>query len=144
MLAQARPLWSALPVGALQRQILAELAREGGLEPEELAKLWQGTSGSGPRSAPSRRSGGEDSPFDDGPPPEDDPSYGHDSWDAGAPASSGGYGSGSGGGNRWRSRVRSALANLAVAGSCWAKRLASWDAGLGTVWRAYGRRMRRK
>jgi DNA primase len=42
MLAQARPLWEALPDGALKRQLLPELARQGQLEPADLAALWGG------------------------------------------------------------------------------------------------------
>jgi DNA primase len=42
MLAQARPLWSALPDGALRRQLLGELALKGGLPVDELAHLWEG------------------------------------------------------------------------------------------------------
>jgi DNA primase len=40
-LAQARPLWSALPDGALRRQILGELAAMAQLSPEELRASWQ-------------------------------------------------------------------------------------------------------
>ena len=40
MLATARPMWSALPEGALRRQLFAELARAGGLEATELEALW--------------------------------------------------------------------------------------------------------
>jgi len=40
MLAQARPLWAALPDGALRRQLLPELARAGQLGPEDLSGLW--------------------------------------------------------------------------------------------------------
>ena len=40
MLAQARPLWAALPDGALKRQLLPELARQAQLEPADLASLW--------------------------------------------------------------------------------------------------------
>ncbi|MCZ2442088.1 MAG: toprim domain-containing protein [Burkholderiales bacterium] len=50
MLAQAQALWAALPAGALQRQLLGELAHAGQMEPAELAALW----GSG--RAPSGRS----------------------------------------------------------------------------------------
>jgi len=50
MLAQAKPLWSALPDGALKRQLFGELARAGALEPAELAALWGG-------SPPPRRDG---------------------------------------------------------------------------------------
>ncbi|MFO1329289.1 MAG: DNA primase [Rubrivivax sp.] len=41
MLAQARPLWSALPEGSLRRQLLGDLARAAQLQPDELAHLWQ-------------------------------------------------------------------------------------------------------
>ena len=40
MLAQARPLWSALPDGALKRQLLPELARQSQLELNDLSSLW--------------------------------------------------------------------------------------------------------
>lgn len=40
MLAQARPLWQALPDGALKRQLLPELARRAQLEVADLSALW--------------------------------------------------------------------------------------------------------
>ncbi|WP_280150419.1 DNA primase [Piscinibacter sp. XHJ-5] len=40
MLAAAKPLWSALPDGALKRQLLAELAALGHLDAADLASLW--------------------------------------------------------------------------------------------------------
>ncbi|MGE4328741.1 DNA primase [Diaphorobacter sp.] len=40
MLSNARPLWAALPDGALKRQLLAELGDLGQLPPKELAELW--------------------------------------------------------------------------------------------------------
>ena len=40
--AEARPLWSALPDGSLSRQLLRDIAATGGLETAELAELWQG------------------------------------------------------------------------------------------------------
>ena len=43
MLAQARPLWQALPDGALRRQLLPELARQGQLDTAELVALWRPT-----------------------------------------------------------------------------------------------------
>ena len=43
MLAQAKPLWLALPEGALKRQMLPELARQAQLDPSELSALWVGT-----------------------------------------------------------------------------------------------------
>ncbi len=42
MLAQARPLWQALPDGALKRQLLPELAQRARLEPADLLALWGG------------------------------------------------------------------------------------------------------
>ncbi|MBA3598822.1 MAG: DNA primase, partial [Methylibium sp.] len=39
-LAQARPLWLALPDGALKRQLLGDLARQGGIEISDLDELW--------------------------------------------------------------------------------------------------------
>ena len=40
MLAQSKPLWLALPDGALKRQMLGELARRAQLELSELTSLW--------------------------------------------------------------------------------------------------------
>ena len=40
MLAQAKPLWMALPDGALKRQLLPELARQAQLDSADLASLW--------------------------------------------------------------------------------------------------------
>ncbi len=40
MLAQAKPLWSALPDGALRRQLLPELARQAQMEIGDLSALW--------------------------------------------------------------------------------------------------------
>ncbi len=40
MLAQARPLWSQLPVGALRLQLLNEMAQAGKIAVEELSALW--------------------------------------------------------------------------------------------------------
>ncbi|WP_119153573.1 DNA primase [Caldimonas tepidiphila] len=42
MLAQAKPMWSALPAGAFRQQMLAELAGLGGLEPGDLLQHWEG------------------------------------------------------------------------------------------------------
>ncbi len=60
MLAQARPLWSALPDGALKRQLLPELARAGHLSSDDVLALWgqrAGADAQGPRreAAPSLR-----------------------------------------------------------------------------------------
>src|SRR5262249_37641374 len=43
MLAQAKPLWAALPDGALRRQMLSEFASAGQLTAAELTQLWGGT-----------------------------------------------------------------------------------------------------
>ncbi|MBL8329653.1 MAG: DNA primase [Rubrivivax sp.] len=56
-LAQARPLWSALPEGALRTQILGELALAARLELDQLHRLWR--TGGGSRTAPDRRPPGD-------------------------------------------------------------------------------------
>jgi DNA primase len=52
MLAQAKPLWLALPEGALRRQMLPELARQAQMEAADLSALW------GQASAPLRAPSG--------------------------------------------------------------------------------------
>jgi DNA primase len=42
MASQARPLWSALPDGALKRQLIGELADAIALDSQDLLQLWQG------------------------------------------------------------------------------------------------------
>jgi DNA primase len=58
-LAQARPLWAALPDGALQRQVLGEVARSAALPDAELAALWRaapaGARAPNPPRAPTTR-----------------------------------------------------------------------------------------
>lgn len=56
--AQARPLWQALPDGALKRQLLHELADLAALEVRDLQQLWQETApaGRGPVRAAARAS----------------------------------------------------------------------------------------
>ncbi len=51
MLAQAKPLWLALPDGALKRQMLPELARQAQLELADLATLWGTAGNERPRAA---------------------------------------------------------------------------------------------
>ncbi|MBA2722605.1 MAG: DNA primase, partial [Methylibium sp.] len=51
MLAQARPLWAALPDGALKRQLLNDLARQGGVEVGDLDELWPRAGGPMARGA---------------------------------------------------------------------------------------------
>ena len=53
MLANARPLWAALPDGALKRQLLGELAATGRLDPAELRGLWGAAAGNTTRAAAS-------------------------------------------------------------------------------------------
>lgn len=65
-LAQARPLWQALPDGALRRHILGDLAVQGGLSSDDLGGMWGGaTVAAAPRARPAvaspgagRRTGG--------------------------------------------------------------------------------------
>jgi DNA primase len=54
MAAQARPLWNALPDGALKRQILNDLADKADLDAQDLAHLWQDAA---PRQAQRQRPG---------------------------------------------------------------------------------------
>ena len=61
MAANAKPLWTQLPDGALKRQLLSELAEHVQVEARELASLWSvagmggSRPGAGPRSGPYRR-----------------------------------------------------------------------------------------
>ena len=68
MLAQARPLWNALPEGALQRQLLGELALKANLPLADLQTLWK-TEGPRPRRA---READDRSPWGDVPPDLDE------------------------------------------------------------------------
>ena len=54
MLAQAKPMWLALPDGGLKRQMLAELARQAQLELAELNSLWGGGEAAGRPAAHAR------------------------------------------------------------------------------------------
>jgi DNA primase len=69
MLAQAKPLWSALPEGALQKQLLSELAGKGNLPLADLQSLWR--TNSRPRHA-ERGSGEDGAPWHGGPPDLDE------------------------------------------------------------------------
>jgi DNA primase len=61
MASQARPLWSALPDGALKRQLISELAEGIALDSQDLLQLWRQPAGRGraPEAAHSREIGGE-------------------------------------------------------------------------------------
>lgn len=56
MASQARPLWSALPEGALKSQLLTDIAHTAALDAQDLLRLWapaggRGQGGGAPRSA---------------------------------------------------------------------------------------------
>jgi DNA primase len=51
MAANAKPLWTALPDGALKRQLLPEIAQLAQLDPRELASLWGVRTAAQPRRA---------------------------------------------------------------------------------------------
>ena len=51
MLATAKPLWSAMPAGALKRQLLARFGQLARLDAGELTALWEGREGTPNRSA---------------------------------------------------------------------------------------------
>ena len=65
MLAQARPLFERLPDGLLKAQLLAELARDGGVTVEQLAQHWRtGAAAAAPRNAPPASPAPPDGPPD--------------------------------------------------------------------------------
>ena len=109
---QARPLWAALPEGALKRQLLGELAQQIGIGTSDLQQLWQ-RDDRGPRRPREERAPAQDagrSTPADTPSPYPTatsapaPQHSSDSWsaptDSGSYRSAGGWG-GSGRGN-WR------------------------------------------
>lgn len=79
MTANARPLWSALPDGALRRQLLVEIAQQAQLPSDELAALWNSQAAAA--AARSARFGGAGVSSQAGG-PERDPSAGG-RWDRG-------------------------------------------------------------
>jgi DNA primase len=87
MAAQARPLWSALPDGALRRQLLDDLAHAVGIGSADLAELWKqaapgGRGRRGPTGAPApaAANGGGSSASAAGDPPPHDPDGRATSW----------------------------------------------------------------
>jgi DNA primase len=54
-LAQARPLWQALPEGALKRQVLGDIGPPAGLSSDELSASWGDRRPPAPVKAPQRR-----------------------------------------------------------------------------------------
>jgi DNA primase len=79
MLSQARPLWSALPEGALQMQLLGELAIKANLPLADLQTLWRSGAGGGsrPRRAERAPSADGDGPWHDAPPDLDEANAQH-------------------------------------------------------------------
>ncbi|SEA47164.1 DNA primase [Variovorax sp. YR216] len=59
MASNARPLWTALPEGALKRQLLGEIAALVQLSGQELGDLWAPTAAKAPPPAPSAASDGD-------------------------------------------------------------------------------------
>jgi DNA primase len=55
MASQARPLWSALPDGALKRQLITELANGIGIGSSDLLQLWQQSGGGARAQRPAHR-----------------------------------------------------------------------------------------
>lgn len=73
-LANAKPLWNALPAGLLKRQLLGELARRAQLPDQELMDLWQSGSAPAARAGGGRRAAAPAGHGDyDGPPDYDIP-----------------------------------------------------------------------
>ena len=116
MASQARPLWSALPDGALKRQLIGDLAEGIGLGAADLLQLWQQAGAGGrPRrqtanspaaqpGEPAQHGGGNTDPY----PPYEDVGHTRKAYGAQGGAYGGGaygggydnaYGSGSGGGD---------------------------------------------
>ncbi|OYT88392.1 MAG: DNA primase [Burkholderiales bacterium PBB6] len=94
MLAQARPLWGALPEGTLRLQLLGELARLGGLPSEELGRLWQAQASRGQRQQSGAPQTAGNQPWDG--PPDDDQAP----WQGSPEGGDGGSAGGAGGGGR--------------------------------------------
>lgn len=59
MASQARPLWSALPDGALKRQLIGEIADAVSLDSQDLLQLWQTPARGGARPEAGRSTGRE-------------------------------------------------------------------------------------
>lgn len=81
MLSNARPLWSALPDGALRRQLLGELGELGQLDAKDLAELWQHASAQDAARTPGRHAARP--PIDEHNPYADEPPWGQGAADAG-------------------------------------------------------------
>ncbi len=90
MASQTRPLWQALPEGALRSQLLAELAARTQLQVDELRSLWQ-TQAAHASPAPRRHEEPSRPPEFSGdygtPPSSQEPPWMQGGWDAPEPAS---------------------------------------------------------
>ncbi|MEY2892463.1 MAG: hypothetical protein RJA98_2371 [Pseudomonadota bacterium] len=98
LLANAKPMWNALPDGAIKRQLFGELATMGGLTVADLQDIWRlGAPHAAPATQPSRSSDphrvtaasrGNEPPDFDGPPLMHDESWdaGHEPWHNAEPA----------------------------------------------------------
>ncbi|MDR7149050.1 DNA primase [Hydrogenophaga palleronii] len=108
MASQARPLWSALPDGALKRQLIGDLAEGIGLGAQDLLQLWQQAGGRPRRTAPGEpaakpRDHGQNIGGEDPYPPFEE--HGGSQASYGDPGGySASYGSGSGGGGDFKKK----------------------------------------
>jgi DNA primase len=102
MLAQAKPLWMALPDGALRRQLLGELAAKGHLPVDQLEGLWEGGGGRSRRRQ--NEAGAKALEGEDDPSRPFDPDAGHGAGGGGGEGrdSRGRRDGGGGGGGDWR------------------------------------------
>jgi DNA primase len=88
LLAQAKPLWHALPEGAMKMQLLGELAQAANLGTPDLNRLWQ----TGGGATPPQSQQGPEPPYDGEAAPAQKPAWRRSD----APFNRGGYGKGKG------------------------------------------------
>lgn len=102
MAANARPLWSALPDGALKRQLLGELAELAQLGASDLSDLWSHAAAQEP-GRPAGRAAAPPPSVQPGGPAADEPPRGDPQGGDWAPARDEGFSHGTGGGAKpWR------------------------------------------
>ena len=87
MASQARPLWSALPEGALKSQLLADIAHTAALDAQDLLRLWAPSGGRGPTGGAPRSGRARQEPGEHDQAHEREPGYEH----AGGYRQAGGY-----------------------------------------------------
>lgn len=100
MLSNARPLWSALPDGALKRQLLSELGELGQLDAKDLAELWQQAGAQDAARTGGRATGARPTPDEHHNPYADEPPWGMEAASDGGWQAGGEYGAPQGGGAR--------------------------------------------